>query len=301
MTDASANHMSVPETPTKVESLEKSRGYMAWTFGATAMGLASDLARPIGNFAPLLFAVSAVVAVITYRLSRGPKSARRTKDLFHFSLVGSVVFLLIWVPEFFTGRNSAGPPRGVLADNVSTIGRLQTAILPLDSSVKALYRLDDQLKNPNRADRYAAVRDALKTKDDAFRRQVLEIVMRSGDPRLRQIAILRIMAMRAGQSMPILATASSGESDFTRSLIGATMNLSRVDEAGSGFAGSLITGFYVNLNGTVATDKVVIATLSPLNRRDRMTMELTLSNEFQLVGPAKTSSGESATVTIPLF
>jgi hypothetical protein len=32
-----------------------------------------------------------------------------------------------------------------------------------------------------------------------------------------------------------------------------------------------------------------------------MTMELTLNNEFQLVGPARTSSGQSATVTIPLF
>jgi hypothetical protein len=294
--------MSVPETPSKLESLEKSGGYIAWTFGATAMGLASDLARPVGNFAPLLFALSAVVAVITYRLSRRPRSARRTKDLFHFSLVGSVVFLLIWVPEFFTGRNSAVPPRGVLATNVGAIGRLQTAILPLDSSVKAIYRLDDQLKNPNQPERYAAVRDALKTKDDAFRREVLEIVMRSGDPRLRQIAILRIMAIRTGQQMPILATTSSGESDLTRSLIGATMYLTRVDEAGSGFTGGLRAGSDFMLNGTVATDKVVIATSSPLTRgKDRMTMELTLNNEFQLVGPARTSSGQSATVTIPLF
>lgn len=77
------------------------------------------------------------------------------------------------------------------------------------------------------------------------------------------------------------------------------MQLSTVDEAGSGFAGRL-SG--LGLSGTVATERVVIASYIGLPHvQDRLTMELSLNDEFQLVGTAKSSSGLSANVVIPLF
>lgn len=264
-------------------------------------GVAADLAAPLGHFALylLIAALVAVAAGIVLHHRGSPQGLRVAKN----AGVGAAVFGLIFLAQQSGTRTPGIPERGVLATNITFVSSVQTNILPLAPEVRNLFVLQDRLGSSDPAERATAAREALQSNDGDERRKAVEIIFATRDAHLRQIAILRALRMRQGQTLPILVDTDQAQTKLSQAFIGASLHLNRVDESSSSIEGELscqTCGW--PMNGTVALNEVAISSRVVVERKQVLvSFELRPTEDFQLAGTVRGSNGDSAKIHIPLL
>jgi hypothetical protein len=97
-----------------------------WGAAATVVGLASDLLRPLGNFALylLIFCGGATIALFVLSLRKA-----ELKTSMRFAAIGTVVFGVVWLLQVAAPTDESGVKRGFIASAVAPVAAAQSAVL----------------------------------------------------------------------------------------------------------------------------------------------------------------------------
>jgi hypothetical protein len=102
--------------------------FAMWGAAATVVGLASDLLRPLGNFALFLLVLCVVAAVALLAMSRRKPELRKFAG---FAGIGAVVFGLVTLLQVMAPADESGVKRGFIASTVTPVAAAQSAVLDL--------------------------------------------------------------------------------------------------------------------------------------------------------------------------
>ena len=107
--------------------------FAMWGAAATVVGLASDLLRPLGNFALYLLILCVAAAGALLVLARGKPAMKKYAG---FAGIGVVVFGLVALLQAVTPVDESGVKRGFIASTVTPVGAAQSAVLDLPPPVR---------------------------------------------------------------------------------------------------------------------------------------------------------------------
>lgn len=110
------------------EQKSGSTPFAMWGAAATVVGLASDLLRPLGNFALYLLILSVLAAIALLLAARRKPAVRKYAG---FAGIGVVVFGLVTLLQIVTPVDDSGVKRGFIASTVTPVGAAQSAVLDL--------------------------------------------------------------------------------------------------------------------------------------------------------------------------
>jgi len=267
-----------------------------WSGIATIFGLASDFARPIGPFALYLLILFALVCAAAFAASRYlPAQRVRALSIAKYALVGSIVFGLVVALQVMT--KDAGEPdvdRGFLASVAPPLAGVQDAVLsveaePADEFEAAMRRA---LKEKDETERRTLARTALTSDDAAFRQTAIEKFYLSGDPVLRRQAVIGIFAARRANTLPIVVIEAEGnDPDLAKRLIGKGLYLYSTDTEVGAVSASLLSA---RTSGTIALTGI------NLSVGNSGVLQLTAEDDFSLKGTYEETTGAEVQVQILL-
>lgn len=231
-----------------------------WSGIATIVGLASDFAQPIGPFALWLLIAFLIVAVGSAIAWRSVPAMKATAgNLAKYSFVGAIVFGLVVALQQFSGSEDApGTERGFLAAAVPPVASVQSAVIsvepdPVDEFDAALRRA---MREKDEIEKRAAARFALTSEDKVFRQTAIEKLYLSKDPALRRQAVIGIFVERQRSSLPIVVIEDeSNDPDLARSMNGQSLNIYSVDSE----VGAVTGAIRYSVSGTIALTGITFA------------------------------------------
>lgn len=294
--------------------------------GLTALigAVTADLLQPMGPVALALFAVFIVVGVLVFLLSLLPPLAGLLRPVAGFTLASALAFGAVTALMFHVAPQPSGHERGFLATAVPPLAGLQKSALallhqsvganeapPFDPAAtpapelspaeKAMEALSNGLASPDPANRLRAGVEVLGNENDAVVAAAVDKLYRTNDPALRQLAVKRLLSMRRGARMPLLATASTPETQaFANALQGVGLTIRALNETSGAFDGGLCAP--TGMAGTVNRTGVTIAARCKIGDGDHNTvLVLQPTDDFRLVGDARNDMGQSVKVELPLM
>lgn len=102
--------------------------FAMWGAAATVVGLASDLLRPLGNFALYLLILCAAAWIALLVLAKAKPALKRFS---RFSGIGAIVFGVVTALQLMAPVDESGVKRGFLASTVTPVAAAQSAVLDL--------------------------------------------------------------------------------------------------------------------------------------------------------------------------
>jgi len=231
-----------------------------WGGVATVFGLASDFARPIGPFALYLLILFAVACIASFAMSRTVPAARHAgSDIAKYTLVGVLIFTVVVALQVMT-KDEAEPDvdRGFLASVVPPVASAQEAVLTVeagpvdefDAALRQALRAKDDLE------KRTAARLALSSVEAEFRQTAIERLYRSKDPTLRRQAVLAIFAARGRNGVPVVVVEDEGnDPNLVSMLTGETITFTNVDTE----VGKLDGYIHKPYDGNVALNGITLA------------------------------------------
>lgn len=231
-----------------------------WGLYPLIMGLASDFMSPLGPFALIFFlAFAAASAVGFYLANRKKKPVAMADRVAKFSLIGVAVFGLILVLQATAGKsNEDGKALGVIASNVGLVESVQSAVLPIEPEAKDEFdaALRRAMREKDEIEKRAAARFALTSEDKVFRQTAIEKLYLSKDPALRRQAVIGIFTERQRSSLPIVVIEDeSNDPELARSMNGKSLNIYTVDSE----VGAVTGAIHYSVNGTIALTGITFA------------------------------------------
>jgi len=284
---------------TEVETTSKSAGLGAlplWSGIATVVGLASDFARPIGPFALYLLVLFALVCAGAFALSRFvPASREMGRNIAKYSLVGAVVFGLVVVLQVATKDNTEPDvDRGFLASVAPPLASVQEAVLPVEAAPADEFEaaMRGALRSKDDTEKRALARKALASEDAAFRQTAIEKFYVSKDPGLRRQAVIAAFVARYRDTLPVIVLEDQGnDPDLARSLIGKGLFLYATDPETGAVSASFLSA---------RTDGTIALTGISLSVGNSGVLSLKAEDDFTLQGTYQIASGAKARVQILL-
>jgi hypothetical protein len=104
----------------------ESSPFALWGAAATVVGLASDLLRPLGNFALFLLVLCVGATLTLYLLSRRRPQLKRSVI---FAAIGAAVFGMVSILQALAPSDDTGVARGFIASTVTPVAAVQSAVL----------------------------------------------------------------------------------------------------------------------------------------------------------------------------
>lgn len=295
---------------------------VAWIVCGLFVGLAADLMQPAGPFVLFLTGVFAIVAVVCALLSFVPPIRALMRAAALFALVSLVLFGAFAILQRFLAQPQARQ-RGVIAAVVPGAEDLQRFLLAeaarreargvepasvaeaplLSAGAQAMRALDGALASEDPAERVRVAREVLASQDAALRAAAVERLYRSGEPAMRQLAVTALLKARAGSRLPLVAAAGAGAAGeagaFAAALQTSGLVVRSVDQETGGAVVSLCGE--PGASATIGRAGVTISGPCRIGEAVRgVVMRLQSTEDFRLVGEARTEAGELAGVELPL-
>lgn len=267
-----------------------------WSALSLVLGLAGDMAKPIGQYSLWLAIIGLAGFILCFMLRRRP-FARRT--MFHTGIF-SVIMAAIVALQYFTPPEKGAEERGVAAAFVPVIASVQTRVLPLTESQRTLLQFKDAIASGSDGDRVATARELYTaTEDSAQQRGMIEAMMQSGNAALRQSAILFRLSERQGNYLSLTPVNRDANDELTRMLLSYSFKISRVNID----SGAVSLWGAAPSNGTVTRQGITMQLYinMPSEGRKLMLVELTPDKDMKLTGTARLDSGAAVAVELPLF
>lgn len=284
----------------EAKAVAEKRGYSfgMWEGLALLLGLAGDIAKPVGNYSLWLLLGAAALTSALFALRRFPKAR---VAMFH-SGFATALMAIIWATQTFaTEQKGNASERGALVTFAPVLAPVQTKILPLPSDRKTLMRFQDAIASGTDNERVADARELyLATEDKALRRGMIEAMMASGNAALQQTATLIRLSERERDRL-VLAPLSRDVTDaLSRRLLSFNFVVRQVD-VDSGALRVVGDGF--ESDGTVSRQGSILQLYidMPGESRQLMTVDLKPDANLRLTGTARLDNGSKAAVELPLF
>jgi hypothetical protein len=291
------------ETATKSGDIRL--GMSFWGTGTLVAGIASDLAKPVADLAPVLFAafvLAAGAAAWATFVKKPPLPFAKTAlgTLF----IGVAVFGFFLVARTVATPQGLGEERGFIAAVAPPAAAVQTAVLPLSAYDKELLKLSSRLATGDPEARSAEARAALaESADPPLRRAMLERVLRSPDPNVRQAGLVQALADRGAAPVPIVPEAGA-DSPLVALLTGGQLTFARVDVLSGGASGYLFAGnSRRNMTATVANGRLIASSQYVRDGRwaNGLVLDLEVDDAFRLIGTARAPDIDPIRVEVPLL
>lgn len=290
------------------ESQEKQRGPSAaanpgllsavqtWGLYNLIMGLASDFLSPLGPVAPVLLCLFIILGGAGFYLSRNkPATLPWSSHVMKFSLVGTAVFAVVIGLQMTTAKQDAdGNNIGIVASYVPGVAAVQSAVLPVEAEPKDEYEaaMRAALRARDDAERGQQARLALSSEDATFRQTAAERFYLSGQPVLRRQAILSMLAARGRTPLPILVIeAEDNDPALANQMMGRTVTFGAVDTATGALRASAMNR---STSGTVNQSGVSLTVTGA------GAFDLQSTDDFNLEGTYRNNAGESVRVRLSL-
>ncbi|MFN4025649.1 MAG: hypothetical protein ACK4MQ_12535 [Hyphomonas sp.] len=267
-----------------------------WGLYPLVMSLASDFLSPLGPVSPGIFILFLLLAGAGFYLSRNkPATLPWSAQAMKFSLVGAAVFAVVIGLQLTTAKQDAdGNNIGVVASYVPGVAAVQSAVLPVEAEPKDEYEaaMRAALRAREDSDRRDFARRALASEDAAFRQTAAERFYLSGQPVLRRQAAITLIETRGRVAMPIVVVeAEDNHPDAVTRLMGKSITVSRVERETGALSASIL-GY--GSSGTVGQTGVNFS-ISNFG-----VLDLKFTDEFTLRGTYRETSGASAEVEVLL-
>jgi hypothetical protein len=280
------------------------------------LAVAADLMTPYGPVVLTMAAVFGVLAAIAGVLSLLPPLTGLLRSVAGFALLNALACAL-FVGLWYIAPKPSATERGVFAtlapfgDTLQSVlvaphpkgpPQVETAAAPvLSVSAQAMQALTTGLASADPAERLRAGLTALASEDDAVVAASLDKLYRTNDPALRQIAVKRLLSMRRGARMPLLAIAPTPDAQpFANALQGVGLTIRALNETSGAFDGGLCAP--TGMAGTVNRTGVTISARCKVGGEDRNTvLVLQPTDDFRLIGDARNDAGQSVRVELPLM
>ncbi|MDR6832242.1 MULTISPECIES: hypothetical protein [unclassified Sphingopyxis] len=284
-----------PATDLKTKGGDK---LAAWSGFSLILGLAGDMATPIGNYSLWLMAAGIVGFVLCFLLRR-MSFARR--GMFHTGIF-ALIMGTIWGLQQFAVPEEAGVERGATVAFLPILAPIQTKILPLPQSQKLLLQFQDSIAKGSDSERVAAARELYAaTGDAALHRGMIETMMGSGNPALQQSATLLRLAERKRDRLTLLPIDRDTNDPLARRLLSFSFEVRDVDvDSGALDLRSSSSRSFgtVTRQGTTMQLPIIVAENSGWQD---MLVDLKPGNDMRLTGKARLETGEVVAVELPLF
>ncbi|MES1199446.1 MAG: hypothetical protein ABUS48_05630, partial [Pseudomonadota bacterium] len=306
------------------ETVQKSgpsaAAFGVWSGGATLLGLAGDLAQPLGQIAVFLLGFAIIATVVCGALSLVPGLRKLLLTPAIFSAIGACVFGLVVFLQHATHSDEAGANTGFVAKVVPVAAQVQVAVFkptavatqsapPAATTVEApaaspsatlLAQLNASLASGDPSEQIRGAREAIASSDAAFRAAAIDKIYRTGDPALRQIAVVALLKDHAVADIPVIITAGTGQSpDLATQLQGRSLDFTNVTGAGVDANSGIVHFGFCGAAGTGMVTRSGLNMTWPCG--DAMSVDLHPTDDFRLVGEAHSSTGRVVTVELRLM
>jgi hypothetical protein len=281
----------------------KDVGLSFWnTSSIVATVAASDFLKPLAPFTVWLL----VFAGAVFGLGFIWKTAARIRLL---AGIGFLVFLGVLILQWRDAPRT-GPNPGVIATHVQAAAFLQAKALPLDPTTRTLLELDAGLNSSNPGERMAALQAALATRNADLRREAIQTALHTGDAQIRETAVLEALSSRTNTNLSLDPDSGSADSELGRVVARLSLRVWNVNKNSGGFGGQLTCcGRGAFFDGTVSLDggTVISAKLEPwmgvgeANPPIGIIIKVHPTDDLRLAGVARTSDGQSCSLSIPLL
>ena len=312
--------------------------FAMWGAAATVVGLASDLLRPLGNFALYLFILCGLAAIVLFVLSRSKPKLRKPTG---FASIGALVFGMVTLLQAVAPADESGVKRGFIASTVTPVAAAQSAVLdlppplprassaaapqaqpvvaaPVAAPVQAApvapveiwmppatkepadysTALQVALSSADAGNRVRAARFALGSADAAFQSAAIEQLYRTPHVELRQTAIIAIFQSRTARAQFPVLVVEGEGSD--PELSNALQGASLYVSRVDEVTGGVVGSLTgVSLNGSITRSGVNFSTA--VQNRGAVTLTLQPTDDFALSGTLRTQDGKAVRVQMPLM
>lgn len=252
--------------------------------------------RPVGPFALYLLILFVLICIGGFIVSRTVPAAKKTGiSIAKYTLVGAVIFGLVVALQAMTkDEDSPDVDRGFLASVVPPVASVQSAVLTVEADPADEFEaaLRHALKSKDDIEKRTSARLSLKSEDSAFRQTAIEKLYLSKDPTLRRQAVLAIFAARGRDGLPVIVVDDeTNDAELATDLIGKTISFYQVDtEVGA------LTGYLgYRFDGTVALNGISLAVGSSF-----AIVRLTAEDDFTLRGTYTGKSGGTVKIEVLL-
>lgn len=269
----------------------------AWSGFSLILGLAGDMATPIGKYS-LWLAIAGIAALAICFLLRRIRFARRA--MFHSGIFAAIMTAILAL-QYLSPEKEQVEDRGITATFLPIAASIQTRILPLPENQRMLLQFQNAIGSGGDNERLASARELYDgVQDRALRRGMLEAMLQSGNAALQQGAILMRLAERRGDHLTLVPSERDASDILSRRLLSFSFKVSRVD-VDSGALYLLGDGF--GSDGTVSRRGITMQLYidNVPEGRKLMFVELTPAKDMQITGTARLDSGETVKVEMPLF
>ncbi|MBA3940993.1 MAG: hypothetical protein C0520_07265 [Sphingopyxis sp.] len=300
MSDTGIPGTAAAATATAAPSKETKGGFRLglWEGLALLLGLAGDIAAPIGNYSLWLMIGAAALTGLLFLLRR---FAHARTAMLH-SGFATALMAVIWLTQTFaTPQGSNLQERGALVSFAPVLAPFQTTILPLSDDRKALMAFQDAIASGSDNERVAEARDQYaNTQDRAVQRGMIEAMMGSGNAALQQTATLIRFQERERDGLVLAPISRDATDALSRRLLSYNF---RVREADIDSGGLRLLGDGFESSGTVSRQGTVLQLYidMPDSPRQLMTVDLAPGADLRLTGTARLDNGAKAAVELPLF
>lgn len=287
--------------PAAQVATDKSKGgdkLAAWSAFSLILGLAGDMAKPIGNYSLWLMAAGIVGFGVCFALRRA-SFARR--GMFHTGIF-AIIMATIWGLQQFAVPEDKGDERGAAVAFLPILAPIQTKILPLPQNQKLLLQFQDAIAKGSDSERVAAARELYAaTEDPALHRGMIEAMMGSGNPALQQSATLLRFAERKYDRLTLPPIDRDRDDPLSRRLLSFSFEVRDVDvDSGALDLRSSSSRSFgtVTRQGTTMQLPIIVAEGGSFQE---MLVDLKPGQDMQLTGKARLGTGEVVAVELPLF
>lgn len=280
---------------------------------AGALAALADLMTPYGPVVLTLAAAFGLLAVVIGVLSLLPPLSGLLRPIAGFALANALAcgaLMGLW----YIAPKPAATERGVIATLAPFGGTLQSILIAkkppaqpagppapvLTETERAMQEMAKGLAAADPAERVRSGVEALRNDDPALVAAAVDRLYRSTDPALRQLAVKRLLSLRRGARMPLLAVAPTEDAQaFANALQGVGLTIRSLNETSGAFDGGLCAP--TGMAGTVNRTGVTISARCKIGDADRnILLVLQSTDDFRLVGDARNDAGQSVKVELPL-
>jgi hypothetical protein len=290
---------------------------------ALFVALVADIMQPMGPFVLYLAVVFVVVTVVCALLSFAPPLKGVMQAAARFALLSVLIYGAFYALQTFVAPKPLGERRGFVAAMIPPAQDLQRWILaeakkreappapvvlapaaapalpPEAPAAAALKRLQAAIAGSDPIERAAAASEALGAKDAAVVTAAADLLYRSGDGRLRLLAVRRLLALREGARLPLLATGEGDAAALAAALQAGGVTFKSVNETSGAVMGSVCGP--AAMNGAINLANVILTGTCRIGRDSRsVTLVFTPADDFRLIGEATSEAGQKVRVELPL-
>lgn len=307
-TPAAAPAASAPAEKAAAPKGDARTGMGFWNTATFVTAGASDLVKPVADFALYFFIGFVIATAVAFYLTyvRKPHIAYMKTFLGTLGL-GTAIFGFLVLGRFATPEG-VGQQRGVIAAFVPPVAAVQTAVLPLSPTQKELLDLGTQLSSGDPEARSAAARAALDEKqnpkqDKPTRRAMLERVLHNSDPNVQQAGLVAAMFDRGRGAIPVLPDRAS-KSPLATALAGSQLEFYSVNKETGAAGGMFHTAAGTRgFSGSIANGRLVYTVDAMVDGKwvSGVVIDVAVDSRLQLSGDARTPSGDTVKVEMPIL